>query len=496
MKIPSDKLFRLIQSMTKAEKRAFKLQVTKYKNSNSSIIIFDLLNQQKTYDEIAILKKLKSNLLKKNFKVHKKYLYDAILKSLRSSKVNTDIEMQLREEFDYCVILRDKGFIDETIKDLDKLIAKAKKNDSYSIWAEAASWKAALIINKLDKDAKSKTIEALDEQRLAAEALRIEADLNEFFTIATMLIRNQEKDNAFKNSSLRFLEYPEPFLPLLKYKLYTVKIQYYFIQKKIEESYKISKQVMELVSTVPAFQETNKIAYCSAMATHLRILEETHRHKEMIGVIKIWSDFLKQGDLGVLKTRSIFVLKRVVRFLELSGALPKDFVLGHHIEDISQYLNTELQSEVYTEWYDQLKYHFVKENYKELLSIHDLKNSFPLDAQVLNYTATARLLLIIAYFELGEIDILMHLIDTTKYFLKQNNYYEVEMKLLLNFFRNKELYELKVPESIFLKLQEELEDIGYSGILILSWLNHRLANQPVLVCYRSLIAKNKNKELN
>lgn len=478
--------------MTKSEKRSFKIQVAKYKNNSLSIELFDLLNQQTSYDEAKLLKKLKTTtLVKKNFKVHKKHLYDAILKSLRSSKVDTDLEMQLREEFDYCVILRDKGFVDDAIQGLDKLITKAKKNDSYAIWAEAALWKSGLIFNKMDKKSIAKGMEALEEQRVAANALKVQADLNQFYIRVATIIKKQGEDTAQKEIIQGLLDYPAPSLPMLKYKLYMVKLQYFFAQNDIEASYEITKQVVELVEHTASFRETHKIAYCSAMATYLRVTEETHRYKEMLTGIKQWSSFLKQQDVGILTVRSVFILKRAVRFLELLDELPKDFVLGHQVEDIGQYLNTELQSEVYIEWYSQLKYHFIKENYQELLSIHDLKNSFPLDAQVLNYTATARLLVILAYFELDETHVLTHLIDTTKYFLKQNKLYEGGIKIILNFLKKKEFYELKVPQTIFEKLYAELIEIGYKESIILSWLRHKLTGKSILVCYKDRVTKNE-----
>ncbi|MCP4438031.1 MAG: hypothetical protein GY810_03730 [Aureispira sp.] len=483
--------------MTKSEKRSFKLQVAKYKNNSLSIELFDLLNQQSSYDEAKLLKKLKATtLVKKNFKVHKKHLYDAIMKSLRSSKVGTDTEIKLRQEFDYCVILRDKGFIDEAIQSLDKLIGKAKKNDSYAIWAEAALWKSGLVFNKMDKKSIEESLEALNEQLLAVDALRIQGDLNQFFIKGIHAMKKHGKDSVPQEIFQALLDYPEPSLPILKYKLYMVKIQYFFAQNQLEESYQISKKSIKLVHDIAAFQETNKIAYCSVMATHLKILRGTHRYQEMLELIELWSAFLKKEGLGLLATRSIFVLKRAVRYLELLGVLPQDFVLEHTVEDISQYINSELQGEVYTEWYDQIKYNFVKEDYKALLSINDLKDSFPLEVQVLNYTTTARLLIIIAYFELDQTNILSHFIDTTKYFLKQNELYEGGTPIILNFFNTKELYELKVPQAIFEKLQKELLEIGYKEDVILSWLDHKLTGKSILSCYRTTVLENKNKRPN
>ena len=82
----SEQLFRLIKSLSKAEKKAFKLFASRYGNNTDGegkifINLFDCIEQQTTYNEEEILRKIEK--LKpaqmSNMKAH---LYQQILKCL------------------------------------------------------------------------------------------------------------------------------------------------------------------------------------------------------------------------------------------------------------------------------------------------------------------------------------------------------------------------------------------------------------------------------
>ena len=106
----TDSLFKLIQSLEKAEKRNFKLFIKRSSGNEDLKIIelFDALDKLHEYDEAVLLKKLSS--IRKpqlsNIKVH---LYKQLLASLRIIKSADSIDMQLNEQLDHARILYNKG---------------------------------------------------------------------------------------------------------------------------------------------------------------------------------------------------------------------------------------------------------------------------------------------------------------------------------------------------------------------------------------------------
>ena len=82
-KSSSQELFNLIQTLSKSEKRYFKLSVSvqSLKDGEKYIELFDLMARTKEYDEKKILHRIGFKTIKQ-LSDHKNYLYELILKSL------------------------------------------------------------------------------------------------------------------------------------------------------------------------------------------------------------------------------------------------------------------------------------------------------------------------------------------------------------------------------------------------------------------------------
>ena len=127
-----DNLFSLVKSLTKSEKRQFKLYVGRLGvNADSKFLnLFNLLDKAKTYNEEAILQ---SKIIKKrqlaNVKAH---LYKQILISLKLNPSHHNVRSQIREQLDFASILYHKGLYKQGLKILDKAkdiaIANEEKN--------------------------------------------------------------------------------------------------------------------------------------------------------------------------------------------------------------------------------------------------------------------------------------------------------------------------------------------------------------------------------
>ncbi|PRX54560.1 hypothetical protein [Flagellimonas meridianipacifica] len=132
-----DTLFILIKSLSKSEKRQFKLYVGRLGvNTDAKFLaLFNLLDKMRMYDEKQILE---SGIVKKaqlsNLKAH---LYKQILVSLRLNPVNQNIRVQIREQLDFATILYQKGLYKQSLKILDKAknfaIDNEEKNVAYEI---------------------------------------------------------------------------------------------------------------------------------------------------------------------------------------------------------------------------------------------------------------------------------------------------------------------------------------------------------------------------
>lgn len=135
--VHKDALFVLVKSLSKSEKRQFKLYVGRLGvNADAKFIaLFNLMDKMKAYNEKTILENgivTKSQL--SNLKAH---LYKQILISLRLNPVNQNIRVQIREQLDFATILYQKGLYKQSLKLLDKAkniaIENEEKNVAYEI---------------------------------------------------------------------------------------------------------------------------------------------------------------------------------------------------------------------------------------------------------------------------------------------------------------------------------------------------------------------------
>ena len=124
-----DNLFVLIKSLTKSEKRQFKLYVGRMDSNEDSkfLNLFNLLDKMKKYDEKKIIE---SNIVTKqqlsNLKAH---LYKQILISLRLNPQHKNVKLHIRSQIDFATILYQKGLYRQSLKILDKVKSYALKYD-------------------------------------------------------------------------------------------------------------------------------------------------------------------------------------------------------------------------------------------------------------------------------------------------------------------------------------------------------------------------------
>ena len=134
----ADILFQLIQSLTKAEKRNFKLYITRNTgNAELKIIeLFDAIDRLSEYDEAVLLKRL-SSIKKPQLANLKAHLYKQLLASLRLIKTTESIDIELHEQLDYAKILYNKGLYLQSLKLLERVKEHARqlRQDSYIIQA-------------------------------------------------------------------------------------------------------------------------------------------------------------------------------------------------------------------------------------------------------------------------------------------------------------------------------------------------------------------------
>ncbi len=170
---PSTELFDLIRSLTRSEKRFFKLHSALQSGDKNYMRMFDALDKQDVYDEEA----LKAQFAKENFIKHlpseKNHLYRLILKSLRAYYAESSISSILKQEIKNIEILYQKALYLECNKLLHRAKRLARENELFYYWFELLSWEKMLLEEAYESGQFTKDLNALiAEEKEVIEKLR------------------------------------------------------------------------------------------------------------------------------------------------------------------------------------------------------------------------------------------------------------------------------------------------------------------------------------
>jgi hypothetical protein len=129
----SEHLFYLIKSLSKSEKRSFKLFVKQSGNDgkNNYTCMFDVIEKMHDYDQEILVKRLKGKIPVDAIPTVKVQLNKLILKSLRNSKSEIDVGFELRQQQDHIQILFEKGLYSQCKQVLNKAKEHARINESF-----------------------------------------------------------------------------------------------------------------------------------------------------------------------------------------------------------------------------------------------------------------------------------------------------------------------------------------------------------------------------
>lgn len=170
---PSTELFDLIKSLTKSEKRFFKLHSALQSGDKNYLRIFDAIDKQRSYDEDGLKKQFGKEQFVKHFPSEKNHLYKLILKALRAYHSESSVSGILKQEIKNIEILYDKALYSECNKTLHRAKRIARENERFYYWFELLNWEKMLLEEAYESGEFTKDLDALiEEERDVIEKLR------------------------------------------------------------------------------------------------------------------------------------------------------------------------------------------------------------------------------------------------------------------------------------------------------------------------------------
>lgn len=122
-------LFLLIKSLTKAEKRTFRLYAERIRETENLnyVKLFDIMDKEKEFDDARFMDLLGIQETSR-YSNYKRHLFEQILFSLRMTKKSGLKNMRVRELIDFAYVLYGKGFHMQALKILERARSIAEKH--------------------------------------------------------------------------------------------------------------------------------------------------------------------------------------------------------------------------------------------------------------------------------------------------------------------------------------------------------------------------------
>ncbi len=496
----TDILYQLIHSLEKSEKRHFKLYIKRSsgKEDLKVIQLFDAIDKLNDYDEKILLRRL-PNIEKPQLANLKTHLYKQILSSLRLLKSAENVDLQLNEYLDYARILYDKGLKLQSLKILERAKEIAKVNYKIGFLNQIISLEKKIETLHITRSTLEKTTKLAEEALLVSEHI---SRVTKLSNLALLLYgwyvknghaRNEEDE---KDVKLFFKEnLPETHLDEAGFyeKLYSYQcyVWYAFIRQDFLMYYRYSQKWADLFTTETIMKTVEIGHYIKGLHNLLNAhfdLRNYHRFEE---TLKEFEDF---AETPLSNQHDNF---RIHTFIYINSAkINQHLMLGTFSEGLSLIKKIEETLEEDGVFVD--RHRILVFNYKFATLYFgngDYATCIDYLQKIINdqvglrndLQCYARLMHLMAHYELGNTEIIEYLIKSVYRFMaKMQNLTIIEEEMFKFLRRSFHISpkKMKVEFENFLVTikkyeKSRFETRAFAYLDIISWVESKVYNKSM-----------------
>lgn len=497
----TDTLFQLIQSLERSEKRHFKLYM-KGKSGESGdlkvVQLFDAIDKMKQYDEELLLKKNK-NIQKQQLSNLKARLYYEVLSSLRSLKLQENIDLELHEQLDFAKLLYNKGLYLQSLKILDKLKELAKNHNQVTYILQVVFLEKKIEALHITRSMQDRAEKLSKESTEINDRLKLIGALSDLsLQLYSWYIQNgharNEKDRKqldllFKQAIIEQRNESDGFYEkLYRYQCYC---WYGFITQDFLLYYRYCRKWTDLFHKEPKMIEVETMHYIKGMHNLLSAHFDLRNFEKFDETLKQFEAFAKTDVIQNNQNNQIQV------FIYLYTAkLNQHFMEGTFTKGLSLVPEIEEKLKLFEIYLDR---HRILVFYYKFASLYfgsgDHEKSIDYLNKIINWKVDlrtdlqcyARLLHLIAHYELGNFELLEYLLKSVYRFMsKMENLSVVELEIFAFLKQSFQLTPRQLKphfEKLLAKLRKleknRLESRAFMYLDVISWLESKIEGKDV-----------------
>ena len=475
-------LFLLIKSLSKSEKRYFRIYAGMNGNDTNYLLLFDAIDKQGHYDEDEIRKKLKGKTFLSQLHVTKIYLTELILKALKNYYSDSSVHSKLLNLLKDIELLFEKELYDLCHHRIEKAEGLARRYEKLSLQTEVFFWKRKLALAvSANKD---EINSVLTNEETVIEQMRI---LNTWWN-RTININKLIKDDSFL-TPFRTPTINKSNVLQSQVLHYHISYGINFIKGDIKRADQNISELIRLLERFPHRIQEDPHAYVTAIGNKIGLYLSKKNWKVVPSLIKKMREVPSKFKL---KKESRFTVRLWLRLFNVelemyrdSRQLDKGIVL---MTEIQQFIDKRRKSipadYLLLLYYQFANIFFLKKAYSqslhwlnEIINVNfgDTRNDIQCYARILN---------LIVHFELRNIIVMRYALDSCRRFLKKKRFTITCQKELFSLFsRISHAHQEEYP-TLFKKALSEIYPAGSDQtqdyIDIKGWLEEKANRSSVI----------------
>jgi hypothetical protein len=493
-----DDLFQLIHSLEKGEKRNFKLYIQRNTGNGElkAIQLFDALEKMDEYDEAVLLKKSKS-ISKIQLSNIKANLYKQILASLRLIKECDNVDMQLHDQLDQAKLLYNKGLYLQSLKLLDKAKQLARQFHQLAYLQQVIFFEKKIEALHITRSMQHRA-EMLSEESLkvAVQMEHVSKLSNLSLQLYSWYISHGNARNKMDIASIEQLfKALMPALPSSEKMGFYEKLFLYqsycwltFIRHDYLGYYRYTQKWVNLFEQEPAMLQVESVHYIKGMHNLLGAHYDLKNFIKFDDTLRVFEKYY--DDLNVSENANERIQTFVYLYISkihkhyLEGTFTKGLVLVPEImEKLDEYRLYLDRHRILVFYYKIACLYFGSGDNEKTIEYLSKIINWKVDLRS-DLQCYARLLHLIAHFELGNHDLLAYLIKSVYRFMsKMENLSEVEEAMFQFMRASFHLSARNVKPKLQLLLDKikkyenkSSEARAFAYLDVVSWIESKLEN--------------------
>lgn len=499
---PSEVLFDLIRSLSKGEKRNFKLLAQLGSGSKAYIRLFDLVDRQAVYDESRLIRQYQKIQPKGQFSVAKNYLYKSIIKSLvYFDKSDRSEQSSLIQEIR---ALMSKRLYKHAYKQLKKAKEGANQRESFDELMVLLELEE-LVLHRLEKiqDYEQSIHRIEREQKIMMQKMVNLQQYRALWHEITMLVRKRvvarNSDSEKKIEQILgnpLMENEQQAMTVqAKIRYNAILHRVWFYRANHHKCLEFTQRMVELYENSPEIRKNNLLDFIyvrGVLAVHYFKVEEfdlSFKMMEELKAVEVKSPEAKvlkferyyQAMLTILLERGVdeeafqFMEEMQAALIGIEGSIEENFKLIIYF--------------CFAQFYLQVQ------DYKSALQWINRFLNMPKTNLRADLQCNARIINLLVHYELGNYELVDYSLKSTYRFIfkrrEMNQFEKISLRYIKKLIHAPESESADILFEFKFKLEKLFEEDSYAerasmGIDMLSWLESKIRK-----CSMATIKKEK-----